>query len=201
MGELAELGPLDVQIGDHLEKGMRPFSPLNEFKSMEYLRDYATEFLDFFSLLLFERGMSVKQALHEAIPGVTGIMGPLYAHIDPGKLGSYKRALSEGEEYAKRLLATLKNKNAQEIVQELVWNYPAHNFVIDRDEVASLGLPVEKMDPADEALLIAALTGMETYGLAYSGFLPKQPKKRSTQRPRRAKVPRLVKGSGKTSAG
>jgi len=72
MGELAELGPLDVQLGDELEKGKAYFSPLNEFKSMEYLRDYATEFLDFFSFLLFNRGMSIKQALHEAIPAVTG---------------------------------------------------------------------------------------------------------------------------------
>jgi hypothetical protein len=78
MGELAELGPLDIQIEDPLEKGSRPFSPLNEFKSMEYLREHATEILDYFTLLLVSRsGMSVKEALHESIPVVTGMIAPL----------------------------------------------------------------------------------------------------------------------------
>ena len=52
MGDLAELGPLDVQITDELERGKRPFSPLDEFKSMEFLREYATEFLDYFAITL-----------------------------------------------------------------------------------------------------------------------------------------------------
>ena len=50
---------------------------------MEFLKEHATEYLDFFTELLVERGLSVKQALHEAIPGVVGIMNPLYGHIDP----------------------------------------------------------------------------------------------------------------------
>jgi hypothetical protein len=174
MGELAELGPLDVQLGDELEKGKAYFSPLNEFKSMEYLRDYATEFLDFFSFLLFDRGMSIKQALHEAIPGVTGIMGPLYSHIDPSKLGSYKRALSEGEEYAKRLLGSLRNPRALEIVRELVWNYPSHDFVIDRLEAKQLGLPIQNMEPAQETTLLKAITSMIEHELPYIGFIPKR---------------------------
>jgi hypothetical protein len=69
MGEFAELGPLDVQVEDELEKGKRSFPPLNEFKSMEFLKEHATEYLDFFTELLVDRGLSVKQALHEAIPG------------------------------------------------------------------------------------------------------------------------------------
>ena len=174
MGELAELGPLDVQLGDELEKGKAYFSPLNEFKSMEYLRDYATEFLDFFSFLLFNRGMSIKQALHEAIPAVTGIMGPLYSHVDPSKLGSYKRALSEGEEYAKRLLGAVGNPRAKEIVSELVWNYPVHDFVIDREEAKQLGLPIQKMEPNEETLLLKVVTGLMEHELPYIGFIPKR---------------------------
>lgn len=36
MGELAELGPIDIQLGDPVEQGGKSFSPLDEFKSMEY---------------------------------------------------------------------------------------------------------------------------------------------------------------------
>src|SRR5579871_6013462 len=101
MGEFAELGPLDAQLRDEIDKGSEYFSPLDEFKSMEFMKEYATGILDYFSLALADRGMSVKQALHEAIPGTVGIMNPLYSHIDPSKIGSFRRALSEGEEYAK----------------------------------------------------------------------------------------------------
>src|SRR6266849_7360344 len=69
MGEFAELGPLDAQLRDELEKGFDYFSPLDEFKSMEFMKEYATGILDYFGHALAERGMSVKQALHEAIAG------------------------------------------------------------------------------------------------------------------------------------
>jgi ClpP class serine protease len=32
MGEFAELGPVDVQIQDPVERGAEPLSPLDEFK-------------------------------------------------------------------------------------------------------------------------------------------------------------------------
>lgn len=61
MGEFAELGPIDVQITDPIEKGAKSISPLDEFKSAEFLRDYAVEILDIFTLLIVRRsGMSLK---------------------------------------------------------------------------------------------------------------------------------------------
>ena len=81
MGEFAELGPLDAQIRDDFERGKTYFSPLDEFKSMEYMKEYAVGLLDYLSFQLTQRGMSVKQALHEAMTGTIGIMNPLYAHV------------------------------------------------------------------------------------------------------------------------
>src|SRR5579863_10119987 len=170
MGEFAELGPLDVQVEDELEKGKQSFPPLNEFKSMEFLKEHATEYLDFFTELLVERGLSVKQALHEAIPGVVGIMNPLYGHIDPSKLGSYRRMLAEGEEYARRLLNSVHNESADDLVQQLVWEYPSHNFVIDYDEAKSIGLPVKRLELAQEKALIKAILGLHEDDNFYSGF-------------------------------
>jgi len=171
MGEFAELGPLDVQLSDEVERGKDWFSPLNEFKSMEFLREYATEFLDYFSWLLSERGMSVKQALHEAMPGMVGVMAPLYSHIDPSKLGSYRRSLAEGEEYAQRLLSSIGNPNAVKIARKLVWNYPAHDFVVDRDEARGLGLPVKPMDSQLDTILVNLVTELIENEISYTGFV------------------------------
>jgi hypothetical protein len=172
MGEFAHLGPIDVQISDELEHGKDQFSPLDEFKSLEFLREYATEFLDYFSSVLADRGMSVKQALHDSIPGVAEIMRPLYTHVDPSKLGSYRRALAEGEEYAKRLLGSVEREDGDDIAQQLVWKYPAHDFVIERDEARELGLPVEKMDSQQEKTLVKLLIELMSNEISYCGFVP-----------------------------
>ena len=189
MGEWGELGPLDVQIDDLLEYGKRTFSPLNDFKSMEFLRDYATEFLDFFSWLLVERGFSVKQALHEAIPGVTQIMGPLYSHIDPTKLGSYRRLLTEGEEYAVRLLNSADNSNAKKIAQRLVWKYLSHGFVIDRDEARGMGLPIQNMEASHDRVLTKLVTNLMENEVTYVGFVPPRERKEKKQKPSTEEVP------------
>jgi hypothetical protein len=175
MGELADLGPLDVQITDELERGKRPFSPLDEFKSMEFLREYATEFLDYFAFALSQRGMSVKQALHEAIPAVSGMMAPLYSHIDPSKVGSFRRSLAEAEDYAVRLLKQCRNPYAEQLVEQLVWKYPVHDFVIDYPEARELGLPVVRLEASHEKLLNNALLEMVTNGLSYCGFVSAPP--------------------------
>lgn len=193
MGEFAELGPLDVQIDDVLEYGRRLFSPLNDFKSMEFLRDYATEFLDFFSWLLVQRGFSVKQALHEAIPGVTGIMSPLYSHIDANKLGSYRRMLAEGEEYAVRLLRSADNGNAKKIAERLVWKYPSHDFVIDREEAREIGLPVFQMEPAHDRVLTKLITSLMENEVSYVGFVQPRERKEKKQKGATDQVPAEAK--------
>jgi Serine dehydrogenase proteinase len=197
MAEHAELGPLDVQITDPLEKGLRPFSPLDEFKSMEYLRDYSTEVMDYFANLIIDRsGMSVKEALHEAIPAVIGMMSPLYAQIDPSKVGSFRQSLAIGEEYAKRILKMRKYHDAEGLAQKLVWNYPTHDFVIDCEEAKEIGLPVQRLDAKDEEDFMDVISGLlhsgdSTYGFAKEPTRPKSTAKKRVQpgRKRPAIVP------------
>lgn len=192
MGEFAELGPLDVQIHDPFERGQFPFSPLDEFKSMEFLREYATEVLDYFSNLVVERsGMSVKEALHEAIPAVTGMMTPLYSHIEPSKVGEYRRSLAVGEEYAKRILKLRRFRDVEGLTQKLVWNYPSHDFVIDFDEVEDMGLPVKRLDIAEEELLLDNIFGILEYGVSAYGFI--EVSKPQTRKARPAKAPKQRK--------
>ena len=189
MGEFAELGPLDAQLRDDFERGQQFFSPLDEFKSMEFMKEYATGILDYFGHMLADRGMSVKQALHEAIAGTIGIMNPLYAHVDPSKVGSYHRALSEGEEYAKRLLASVKHPAAEELAQHLVWDYPAHDFVIDYEEAKGVGLPVQRLPLSQERALIGSLIGLMKDEIPYIGFVQPVRRRKPVAKKSKATVP------------
>lgn len=168
MSEFGELGPIDVQVKDPLERGERPFSPLDEFKSLEFLRESAVESLDYFTSLLLERsGMSIKEALHESIPCVTAMMRPMYEKIDPLKFGEHRRMLFEGEEYAKRLLKMADHPNCEEIAAKLVQNYPVHDFVINRQEASEqLELPVKNLDEEDLKLIqpVISLARVGFYG-------------------------------------
>lgn len=189
LSEYAELGPIDVQVTDHLERGAHPFSPLDEFKSLEFLRDYAIGSLDYFTAVLLERsGMSIKEALHESIPCITALMRPMFEKIDPLKFGEHKRMLSEGEEYAQRLLKAAQNSNHVEVAAKLVENYPVHDFVIDLEEAEELGLPVKVLDNAEFEMLQESMRGLAHQG--FYGFV--QQKRKRTAQKGLAVVPKAV---------
>lgn len=97
-------------------------------------------------------------------------MNPLYSHVDPSRIGSYRRALLEGEEYAKRLLNSTGNPDADDLAEHLVWDYPAHDFVIDFEEADALGLPVQRLPITQEKLLIDSLIGLMRNEIPYLGF-------------------------------
>jgi Serine dehydrogenase proteinase len=174
MGELADLGPIDIQIDDSYEHGAKSFSPLDEFKSMEFLRESAIDGMDYYAKLMnIQYGVSIKSGLEASVPLVTALMNPIFAQIDPIKMGGYRRAIAIGEEYAKRMLALTRNPQAPQIVQTMVWEYPSHDFAIEYEEAEELGLPVEKLPAAqDQALTTAILAIGKDH---YHGFAPPLP--------------------------
>jgi hypothetical protein len=184
MGERSELGPLDVQITDLVEKGLRTFSPIDEFKSMEYLKEYAISILDYYASALVERsGMSLKEAFHEAMPAVTNMMAPLYQKVDPSKIGSYRQSLAIGQEYAKRLLDLRGSLHSEKIAEDLVWKYPSHDFVIDRLEAKNLGLPVTNLSEDEDAACLEIISNIHKYGESvYALTKSAQPKRKATKR-------------------
>lgn len=204
MGEFAELGPVDVQITDPVERGVEPLSPLDELKSMEFLRDYAVELFDFFTALIIRNsGMSVKDAIREASPYVSAMVRPLYEKIDPLEVGEHRRALAEGEEYAKRLLALTDNPFASTIIDRLVRQYPSHGFDIDLDEAAELKLPVRPLDRSQDERLTAAIMELHNDHISFTGFVPKQPAqpaKQQTTQTRRGKLRTSPNGLGASTS-
>jgi hypothetical protein len=154
MGELADLGPVDIQLNDPVEHGEKSFSPLDEFKSIEFMREQAIEWMDFYAAAMNDHyGMSIKEALKDSVPLVTALLRPVFEQIDPVEMGEYRRAIAMGEDYAKRMLMLTGNPRGFDIVQQLVWGYASHDFCIDADEASGLGLPVEMLDPQQDKVL------------------------------------------------
>ena len=171
MGEMADLGPIDIQIDDSYEHGSKSFSPLDEFKSMEYLREMSIEGMDYYaSLMNIQYGVSIKEGLQASVPLITELMRPIFGQLDPIKMGGYRRAIAIGEEYAKRMLSLTGNPNATQIVQTMVWDYPSHDFAIEFEEAKQLGLPVEKLSEAQERSLTRGILSVGKDH--YHGFVP-----------------------------
>ncbi len=204
MGELADLGPIDIQIDDSYEHGERSFSPLDEFKSMEFLRELSIEWMDYYaSLMNAQYGTSVKQGLQDSVPLVTELMRPIFEQIDPIKMGGYRRAIAIGEEYAKRMLALTGNDRADEIIKKLVWDYPSHDFAIDFEETKGLGLPVQRLPEEQDQKLSAAILSVER--AHYHGFVPSRQADKATRAVRKSRAAgaatrRRVNGSYENSA-
>ena len=200
MGEMADLGPIDIQIDDTYEHGSKSFSPLDEFKSMEYLREMSIEGMDYYaSLMNIQYGVSIKQGLEASVPLISELMRPIFGQIDPIKMGGYRRAIAIGEEYAKRMLALTGNPHATQIVQTMVWEYPSHDFAIEFEEARDLGLPVERLSEAQDQSLTAGILGVGKDH--YHGFVPPQSRTavsspKPVRKSRRAPPPRQrVNGS------
>lgn len=170
MGEMAELGPIDIQLDDPIQHGGQSFSPLNEFKSLEFLRDQALEWMEYYAILMNRRyGLSVKEALKDSIPLVTGLMRPILEKVDPLKMGGHRRDLAIAEEYATRMLSLTGNSDVRRIVRRLVWEYPSHDFYIDRGEALAIGLPVKKLPEVDDLQLAELVSNLDNDD-SYEGF-------------------------------
>ncbi len=188
MGRTAELGPLDAQIPDprHPDEYI---SALEEFKAMDYLRQYAFEMLDAFVILLTRRTrMRVRDLLQEARPFVTDLMAPLYGQVDPLYFGSAHRALDMAVEYGSRLMrryaySDWTDESIQRLLDALTWTYPSHSFVIDYEEAERLGLRVKLLEGQRDQDARTIATGLEAgVGIMNSDALSRKSTRASGKR-------------------
>lgn len=148
LGEHAELGPLDVQIWEEKQPGKGEYhSALDPFKALEQMQAFSVEALS--SAMRFivpNYGMSYDESLCHAVAFVNVTTGPLVGRLDPEKIGQYSRELSVATEYGTRLLRRSSDWSAEKInnvVEQLVYGYPSHEYIIDYDELDGLGFEVE----------------------------------------------------------
>lgn len=165
--EVAELGPLDVQIFDLDREDHQ--SALDEVQTLERLHAFGLDALDKTTLFLLSRtGKKVDTVLPLAMRFVSDMIRPLFEKVDVVHFTQRARVLKVAEEYAIRLLRPRHSKeHAESIARRLVEKYPAHGFVIDIDEIQELGLNFIKPKPGVMNLmneLILYLDGINVIG-------------------------------------
>ncbi|WP_161092513.1 SDH family Clp fold serine proteinase [Duganella vulcania] len=137
MGDLGELGPLDLQV-------MKP-TELQERGSvqdmMQALAAVELHTRDAFlkNLLGIQKHgrLSTKLAGTLAAKVARSIAEPLYGQIDPLRVGEIRRATEIVIEYGKRLNNACSSLKSGAL-ERLASSYPSHHFVIDRREAVEL---------------------------------------------------------------
>lgn len=145
-----ELGPLDIQL-KKTDELFGTSSGLDITQALNYLNRQTNEILD--SNLVRLNGkysISTKTSAEIATRLAASVLEPIYAQIDPIRVGEINRALNIAFQYGKRLNEASKILlNNEETLMQLMMDYPDHGFVIDRKEAGTLfnnvGQPSENM--------------------------------------------------------
>ena len=154
MSQVAELGPIDVQLRKEEEVGEWA-SGLNATEALAALREQSLSmFFRTFRDMRFDRelGFSTRVSTEVASNLTIGLMQPMYSQIDPVRLGELQRFVRISLEYGERLATSNVKKGA---IEQLVVGYPSHGFIIDRSEARNLFNRVEK--PIDQLEIVGQM--------------------------------------------
>ncbi len=142
IGEMGELGPLDVQITKPDELGERT-SGLAVETAFEKLRQEASNlFLNVMNDINdSEYRITLKTASHIASELTVGFVAPIFEKLDPVAIAEDYRSNRVAHAYAERLnlhSKALVRTQALDALEKLLSGYPSHGFVIDAKEASSL---------------------------------------------------------------
>lgn len=137
IGDFGELGPLDIQVSNPNELQQNS-SGLDIQQALQVNFQHALEVFTK-TLVDIKHGgrLSTKLAGEFASAMAVGLVAPLYAQIDPNRLGELQRAMRIAHEYGARL-NRYSNNLKTDALERLVAGYPSHSFVIDRKEAKEL---------------------------------------------------------------
>lgn len=153
LSSIGELWPLDVQL--QIKKWQQIIelkSALEEFQALEQIKESNVKVLDSVIQLLLRRlanGVPINNLLSAANEHVAVTSWKLYNSVDAKKLWEYSRALNIWFLYWVKILTTWWWKTPDEanaIMNNLVYSYPTHWFVIDHIDWNSFNLPIEYDD-------------------------------------------------------
>lgn len=159
IGDRGELGPVDVQTSRQDDLWERT-SGLTETEALLVLEQISWGL--FRKLITETKGLPASQitfktAADAAGPLVSGVLKPIFAQIDPLKLGENSRALRIALEYAQRLNDHSRNIRSYDDIEKLINGYPDHGFVIDRKEARGIFRRVHR--PSDDLLKLEHVLG------------------------------------------
>ncbi len=166
LGEQAELGPLDVQVYEEKQEGRGEYhSALDPLKELEQLESLSLGTLaSAMRFIATNYGMSSEDSLRHAMAFVEVTTGSLVGRLDPEMIGRYGRELAVATEYGERLLSTWSRwppRKISEVVDQLVYGYPSHDYVIDHDELRTMGFDVGRFPEPQLAAVSALLPSLE----------------------------------------
>lgn len=152
ISDMGELGPLDVQLVKTSEMFERS-SGMDIAQGIEALRVQALETFKNFSVeIKIGSKLSTKIATEVATEMTAGLFGPVFAQIDPTRMGEIQRATHIAFKYGKILERKWRNIKDNG-VSKLIADYPSHAFVIDRKEARDIFKEVRAPDQAEVELL------------------------------------------------
>jgi hypothetical protein len=160
---LGELGPIDVQRGKRDEL-WETSSGLTEDAALEVLEKTAFKmFRDYLlSIKHISRGqVTFNTAAEVAGKMVIGQLGPVYAQIDPSKIGENARAMNIAIDYGLRLNLHSGNLRNRKSLDRLASAYSSHSFVIDEKEAKELFSSV--LQPTPELYELSVALGDEAH--------------------------------------
>ena len=135
MSETGELGPLDVQV-QNPEELADYASGLDMPQAIHFLQDKALETLRLsLAGIATGGGLSTKRSAEIATNFTVGLFAPIFAQIDPLRLGRNARALMTARQYADRMEGNLATGHT---LGRLIAGYSSHSYATDRDEAAEL---------------------------------------------------------------
>lgn len=154
VGDMGELGPLDVQLRKHDEM-FESSSALDYYQALSGLQSFTKNaFRDYLLDIKSSCGITAKTAAEFSSALTTGLFSQIYQQLDPIKLGEVQRAVQIAEKYGERLNAYDKPMS-DDSLSKLIAGYPSHGFVIDRKEAKTLFNNVNS--PNDHEVKIASL--------------------------------------------
>ncbi|WP_051528673.1 SDH family Clp fold serine proteinase [Microvirgula aerodenitrificans] len=137
IADRGELGPLDIQVSKPDEM-FQNSSGLDILQAVKYLESAAlTSFRKALVDINRGSGVSTKTAASIADGLIASLYQPVVSQIDPVRLGEMQRAINIAQKYGERLNAYHENL-LEGALQKLIWDYPVHEFVIDRAEAKEL---------------------------------------------------------------
>ncbi len=163
-----ELGPLNVQVAKPDELG-EASSGLTLPNALATLKPQAFDLWEYFFLQIKSRslGQITTKTSSEIAAAIVGhLFAPIYAQIDPHRLGEIERDLRISVEYGERLARNLM----PDALERLVGSYPSHEFVIDREEATTLFNSVR--EPSGDEAELAGEVGDVVYPALRSMKLP-----------------------------
>lgn len=136
MSDVAELGPLDVQIPEK-DEIFKYSSGLTLEESLKTLKTESLSVFRGYLNVLISLGLTTKTSAKLAGELSNGFINPIASQIDPLRLGETNRAINIATAYGIRLVNQSHILKDQALTR-LVSEYPDHGFVIDYEEAKSI---------------------------------------------------------------